>query len=188
MKLYAYALSSAVCLCGLAALIGRAAAQPTQLAVEETRFLQQLHMHGRGEIMLAQFIETKRISNPLKDYAERLISDHTTLEEEIRALTHARNVPLSDEIPPESLAVREELAPLEGPALERAYMRRALTEHRGMMSQMEEQSRNARDPGVRDLAHTAHARAREHLALAQRWDPTLSPAPPLAVRTAPSGH
>jgi len=167
--------------------IARIAGAATTLGREEGVFLQDLYAQGQGEIALAQIVKERTNTPTIQEYTARLIRDHTELAGEITAIADKRGIALPRNPPPESTAAQRELEDKVGKDLERAYMRRALQEHRAMMVRLEEQGRNARDAEVRALARTSLARAREHLALAQRWDPTLSPAPPPLVRTIPGG-
>lgn len=169
----------------LAALIASASLAALPPSGEERTFAVEAHARNRGEIDLAKLAEERTASPIVRDYADRIISDHTEMDRSLEKLAASRKIELSAALPPEALAARDELAPLRGAAFDRAYMRRALQEHRATMSKFEEQARNARDGEIRDYAHDASARLREHLALAQRFDPTLSPAEPSAVRTMP---
>jgi len=167
--------------------IARIAGAATTLGREEGIFLKDLYARGQGEIALARSVKERTKTPTVKEYTERLVRDHTELGAEITTIARERGIELPRELPPESKAAQQELEDKAGQELEKAYMRRALQEHRTMMVRMEEQGRNARDEEVREIARRALARAREHLALAQRWDPTLSPAPPPLVRTIPGG-
>lgn len=168
-------------------LVVRIAGATSSLGREEANFLRDLFAHSHGEVVLARFVQEQPDTLTVREFVDRIIRDHTELRATITTVAKERGLELPTELTPESRAARSELESKRGKVLEQAYMRRMLQEHRTMMMRLEEQSRNARDEAVREIAHIALSRAREHLALAQRWDPSLSPAPPPAVRTMPGG-
>jgi len=141
-----------------------------EMTLEERTFLVDAHRRNLGEIELAHLVSDRTVTSVVKDYAQRVVEDHTTLDREVERIAHARSIQLSNDISPEAQTVRDELKRLSGREFDRVYMHRALQEHRATIERFDEQARNARDDAVRDFAHTASARLREHLALAHHFE------------------
>jgi putative membrane protein len=165
-------------------IIHRSGIAAPDITLEERAFILDVHRRNLGEIELARLVPDRTVTPVVRTFAQRVIEDHTALDREIEQLARERSIALPTEINPEAYTSRTELKPLSGREFDRVYMRRALQEHRATVGRFDEQTRNARDSGVREFARTASARLREHLALAHHFEA----APPPLSTPADSAH
>lgn len=173
-------------LCGfvvaVALLVGSVHATETESA--ERLFVVEAHRRNIGEIELAHLVPGHTTTKSVREFAQRIIDDHTALDRTVRRIALDQAITLTADPTPEFRAARAELSQLRGVEFDRLYVRRALEEHRATIERFENQARTGRDPTIREFAHTASARLREHLALAHH----LASAPHDVASEMGSGH
>ena len=160
----------------IAAGIGLAFGDPTAAAADSaappvSTFVETVLRDGLGEIDLAKLAVARTTSPDVKRFAQRMIDDHTALDQELAELARARNLAVPDALDPGTHALHERLAALPVRQLDRAYMRAMLDGHQRTIAAFRAYAEGGADPEIRawaektlptieDHAHDAKASAR----------------------------
>ena len=120
------------------------------------------------EVTLGRIATTKSTNAGVKDFGQRMVSDHSSLQQQLTSLTSTNGVSVTASMSPDQQQDVSRLQRLSGAAFDTAYMRLMIQDHQMDIANFEEQSRSADSPRVRDLASKALATLRLHLTEAQR--------------------
>lgn len=150
-------------------------------AVDSARFLMDAYRDGLSEIALSQLALQKAANNDVKRFAQRMIGDHTRLNNDIGQLAQSKNIALPIDVSAEQTAQAERLAALSGDEFDRAYMAINVAVHEKAVTAARQQARQGNDADVRMLASTSLPLLETHLAAAKELDTLLDPAAFLAL-------
>ena len=94
------------------------------------------------DIDLAKFAETRTHKAPVRAFAQRMITDHTGVNEQAAALAKRLGVTPTDNAVSQSLQsgakeARAKLEPLHGAAFDRAYMDREIAYHQAVLDALD---------------------------------------------------
>jgi putative membrane protein len=92
-------------------------------------FAQLLGEGGLAEVQLGQLAREKSHSKSVEDFAERMVRDHTTANEELQELAKAAGILLPSDVNAEHKAVRERLDKMEAAAFDSVYIAGQVVDH-----------------------------------------------------------
>ena len=147
-----------------AAVIGLAAAPV--FAADEA-FVTKVAKDGMAEVELGKLAAEKASSDAVKQFAKRMVDDHSKANEELKTLAQSKNVTLPSEIGQEQKALRDRLTKLSGPAFDQAYMKAMVNDHLKAVSAFRSESRTGKDAEVKAWAARTLPTLEEHLKLAR---------------------
>jgi len=120
------------------------------------------------EVTLGRIASTRGSNSSVKDFGQRMVSDHSNLQQQLTTLTSSNGVPVSASLTSQQQQDVSRLQRLSGTAFDSAYINLMIQDHQTDVSNFEEQSRSADSPRVRDLASKSLPTLRYHLTLAQQ--------------------
>lgn len=142
-------------------------------AVESPKsFLSGAIEDSRSDIQLSQLALQKSQNADVKSFAQRMIKDHTALNERIEALARAKNLKLPGGTSLRQQASYEQLSHASG-NFDKLYMDDRVAEHQYDIKKFSEQAQSATDPEVKALAAEMVPKMQEDLRLAQTLDAKL---------------
>ena len=122
---------------------------------------------GLAEVELGKLAQEKGSSDQVKSFGQRMVTDHSKANDELKTLAQNKNITLPTEIGPHEKALRDRLSKLSGAAFDRAYMRAMLMDHRKDVNEFRHESTAGKDPDVKSFASKTLPTLEEHLKLAQ---------------------
>ncbi len=131
-----------------------------------------LHEINDGEIAAARLAQSRALSLAVRDFAQRMILEHTRLDRQLRDLASYAGIPVT--LPDSTLPMiqRESMEALQstnGAAFDRAYLTQQLRAHQRALTLVNAGYRLADDDQLRTmLATVARPLIQEHLELADR--------------------
>ncbi|MBB5235638.1 DUF4142 domain-containing protein [Deinococcus budaensis] len=111
-------------------------------------FLQAATGSNLFEIQSSQLALSKSNTAAIRAFAQQMITDHTTAQNQVNTLAAARNVPLPKVLPPELQLKITTLNTLSGAAFDAAYAREQVLGHQLSISLHQNQQTAGRDPAV----------------------------------------
>jgi putative membrane protein len=144
-------------------------------------FAEQAAKHGAAEVELGK-LAAERAQNPeVKQFAQRMVRDHTRSGEELKKAVSTHDVQLVGELPDESEELLEKLRSLKGAEFDREYMSAMVEGHeemRGMVSgrvddNRRESTKSPLETAVNQWAAKTLPAVEQHLQLAQQIDSKL---------------
>ena len=151
-----------------AAILSKTSAGVT---VADTTFLKKAASGGIAEVELGQ-LAVERASNPdVKQFAQRMVSDHTKANSQLKQVAAEEHIRLPQALTAKDKAIKDALARLSGDDFDRAYMKDMVQDHRQDVAEFERESKSTQDPAVKGFAMQTLPTLRDHLKEAQRIAP-----------------
>jgi len=152
---------------GLAFAAGARAARPAAVSPADRDFMRAAAQGGMAEVELGRLAMTLAVEGDVRDFAERMISDHSRANQSLTRLASRRGVRLPESLSGKDQRLRAHLSSLTGEEFDRAYMRAMVRGHAEVASAFERELDQAQDPAlrrwVRDFLPTIH----HHLHMAE---------------------
>jgi predicted outer membrane protein len=161
-------------------VIGATAATAATASAEDPgQFLMAAFQDGISEIQLSQLALQKSSNQRVRTFAQRMIDDHTQLNNAIQQQAQTNNISLPAQPSSDQQAQADRLATLSGAAFERAYMALNVTLHQTDLAAAKLQAQalqQGSDDAVSLLADASVPVIEVHLAVAEEISSALDPA------------
>lgn len=145
------------------------AAQPGRpLARVDHRFMETAVQGGVKEIELATLAQQRAASEPVKQFAARMVEDHGKANEELRQLAAARSLQWPAGLDRAGQREVQHLGTLSGADFDRSYMRLMVADHRKTVADFQQAAKSAQDTEVKAFASRTLPTLQAHLEQAQR--------------------
>src|SRR5499427_4601892 len=138
-------------------------ASPVALTTSEKEFMANAARGGMMEVQLGNLAEQKASSNDVKQFGERMSTDHSQLGQKLQQLASNLNFTLPQELNPEQQNVVSRLEKLAGKAFDREYMREMVSDHVKDISEFERAASQATNADIKQFITEALPTLREHL-------------------------
>ena len=92
-------------------------------------FARLLAAGGAGEVELARLAQSRARSNGVRQFADRMVADHSQANNRLMALARQASIPLLQTIDPDQMKLRAELEGLDTDLFEGRYMDAQVTDH-----------------------------------------------------------
>jgi putative membrane protein len=135
--------------------------------VSDQAFVTNAAAGGMAEVELGKLAQEKGTSDEVKSFGQRMVTDHSKANDELKTLAQNKNITLPSDIGPHEKATRDRLAKLSGAAFDRAYMRAMLADHRKDVNEFRRESTAGRDADIKSFAAKTLPTLEDHLKLAQ---------------------
>jgi putative membrane protein len=154
---------------GRSAAAGGSMAQG-QVSREATQaFVTQAAQANRAEIEEARYVVDHTKSQTVKDFAEKMVSDHTTALDQLKQIASTDGYTMPNGIDSKDQASLDSLKQKQGARMNMAYSNDQEKDHREVISKFEEAAQNRQiAPAVRDYARISLPLLKEHLRMAQQ--------------------
>jgi putative membrane protein len=143
-------------------------AQARQVTALDRQFVLDAGQGGMAEVALAQLALQRSKNNAVRQYAQRMIKEHTLANQELMQLAKQKGI-----APPTNLgkyeAVRAQLSQLSGPAFDQAYLNDAgVNSHMENLAVHRRQAQLGRDPDLKAYAAKYTPTVAAHLQMAEQ--------------------
>jgi putative membrane protein len=164
---------------------GSAAA--TGAAIEgssDARFIDHVARDNEGEIELGKLAVQKAQSPEVKALAQRLVTDHSKANQQLKRLAQKESVSVPTGAGKEQKDLRAQLEKLNGAAFDRAFVDAEVKDHQNDITFYQNESNRLQDPQLRSFAQQTLPVLQEHLQMAERAEAGASSGS--STMTAPS--
>jgi putative membrane protein len=111
----------------------------------------------------------------VKQFADRMVADHTKANDEVQALAMSNGVKLPEGPDKKHVKEKDKLAKLSGPDFDRAYMRAMVKDHKEDVEDFRKQAKAKKPNDVNAFAAKTLPVLEQHLSMAQAtYDITAS--------------
>jgi putative membrane protein len=136
-------------------------------ALSDAEFMQKAAQGNMAEVQLGK-VGVQRAENPdVKQFAQRMIDDHTQANDELKQLAGKQDVKIPEDIQPKHKVSMSRLSSLSGGDFDRAYMREMVTEHDEDVALFERQSKATKDADLKGWIDKTLPVLRRHAGMAQ---------------------
>jgi putative membrane protein len=142
-----------------------------QLSTSDKQFLTKAAQGGEAEVELGQLAQQKSQDPKVKEFAKRMVDDHSKANEKLKSLASSKGVDLPSQPDAKEKAEKERLSKLSGEQFDRAYMKHMLKDHEKDVSEFRKEAQAAKDPDVKQFASSTLPTLEDHLKQAQSIAP-----------------
>lgn len=126
------------------------------------------------EIQAGQLAARQAASPEVKQFAQKMVQDHTQAAPLLQQVATERNITLPTEMGDQNQAILARLSNLSGAEFDRAYMTEMVNSHQQDVALVRNQTKNGKDQALKSLASEKLPALEAHLQLAQRLAQRLS--------------
>ena len=126
-------------------------------------FLNDAAPGGMVEVELGRLAVKQASSKEVKQFAERMIADHSKAGEELKQLAQQKKVMLSPELLPAHKETMAKLSKLNGAEFDREYVKAMVADHEKDVTAFESVAKGAVDADVKAYAVKTLPTLKEHL-------------------------
>jgi putative membrane protein len=141
---------------------GSAAAQSA-----DQPFAQEAAMGGMAEVELGTLAKEKASNADVKQFADRMVTDHGKANDELKQWAQQKKVTLPTAIDAKHKATRDRLAKLSGAAFDKAYMSDMLKDHQHDVAAFKREAASGKDPDLKAWAAKTLPTLEDHLKMAR---------------------
>ena len=139
----------------------------------DTKFMTKAASGGMLEVQLGKAVAPNAMSPQVKMIAERMVTDHTKINDELKAMAAKMNVTLPTTLGNDAESVYKDVTGKKGIAMEKEYVDKMESDHKEDVKDFEEASTKAASPELRAFAAKTLPTLREHLAMIEKDKPAV---------------
>ena len=135
----------------------------TNVDSETQKFMEEAATGGMMEVELGSMAQEKASSQAVKDFGERMVTDHTKAGDELKALAQEKSVTLPEAMTSKQQRSVDKLTELSGEEFDKEYMKMMVKDHEKDVKAYQKASEKVPDPTVQDFASKTLPTLKEHL-------------------------
>jgi putative membrane protein len=128
----------------------------------DSTFLATAYAVGLFEIQIADIAQQNSQNAKVKTFADRMKSDHAQLNNEVKSVAQKMNIQLSEQLPQDLQAKKDDLNKLNGKDFDAKYADINVDGHKDAISKFEGASMGGYSSDVKNLATQALPKLKEH--------------------------
>lgn len=134
------------------------------------KFLSNAMQDGLAEVQVCKLAVEKSSNPAVKDFAHRMISDHSAVNDKLTTLAKSKNIKLPDGPSAKDKATYELLKVAPGATFDKAFMEHNVSDHEKDIREFTKEAEGATDQDVKAFANDTLRTLKEHLKLARDID------------------
>jgi len=139
------------------------------VSAADRNMMRELAYANQSEIALAKLAQSKASSEEVRNFAQRMVDDHSKALDQLQKLAQAKNVQLPTAPDATHQSLEKKLNALSGQEFDRQYMQQAGTlDHRKVHNLVARVSTRAQDTELKALAADLQPGIDQHLQMAQQ--------------------
>ena len=137
------------------------------LSSADREFVQEAASGGMAEVQAAQLAQQRANSQQVKDFASRMITDHTQANTELQQIAQQENITLPSQPMGKDATAAKKLNSLNGAAFDKAYSQDQLSDHQQVVALFRKEASSGQDPALKAFAQKTLPILQQHLQMAQ---------------------
>lgn len=150
-------------------------------ATGDQMFLQKAAQGNMAEIKLGQLAQQNGSNATVKQFGERMVTDHSKLNDQAKELAEKKGITLPTGVSQKDEATYQGLSAKTGNDFDKAYITGMIKDHEMDIAEFQKEAQSATDPDIKSFASDALPTLRQHLQLAR------NAAKQLGISTSPTG-
>lgn len=138
----------------------------TPLSDKDKEFMTKAAQGGMMEVTLGQTVSQKAQSPDVKTFAERMVTDHSKANDELKQLASTKGMTLPTDMGEHQKSV-DELSKKSGKDLDKSYMSEMVKDHEKDVAEFKKASNDVQDADLKAWATKTLPTLEEHLRMAK---------------------
>ena len=154
----------------VAAPLSLAAAQgfaADKLSAQDETFMREAAQGGLAEVQDAQLAQQKGTGSEVKQFAGRMVTDHTKANNDLQQIARVKGVTPPAEPSSAQRSAHEKLGKLSGAQFDREYMQNQVSDHEKDVTLFRKEADSGQDPQLKAFAQKYLPTIQEHLQMAK---------------------
>ena len=156
------------------ATTGSSMTMDNEVSSESKQFMEKATTSGKLEVELGKMAQEKASAQEVKDFGQRMVTDHGKANEDLKALAQEKNVTLPDSLTAKQQRTVDKLSGLSGEEFDQEYMKTMVKDHNKDINTFQKASENLTDPAVKEFASKTLPVLKEHQQMAKQINGQLS--------------
>jgi putative membrane protein len=137
------------------------------LSRSDRDFVTKAAQDGMAEVALGELAARQASNNEVKQFARRMIDDHTKANNELKELASKEGITFPNELSARQKALQDRLAKLSGANFDREYMSAMVKDHDNAVALFQKESRSGSNPELKAWAKKTLPTLLEHQKMAR---------------------
>jgi putative membrane protein len=148
------------------ALLGAVPALAAVSGADKTFATEAAH-GGLAEVQMGQLALQKASSPQVKEFAQRMVTDHTQANQDLMHLGKSENLTLPTQLDAKHKSEMDRLSAMSGNAFDAAYMQHMVQDHKKTVADFQKQAQSGSDPALKSFAKKYLPIIQQHLQMAE---------------------
>ena len=131
-------------------------------------FVAKAMQGGMAEVQLGQLTLQKSQNEQVKQFAQRMIDDHTKMNDQMKPVAQQLGVSVPNQPSKKDRQTMAKLQALSGPAYDQAYIKDMIKDHKQDLSEFQTEASSGQDQTVKDAATQGSQVIAQHLQMIQQ--------------------
>lgn len=133
----------------------------------DQEFMTKAAQGGMAEVSLGQIASSKATNADVKAFGDRMVTDHSKLNDELKQLAQTKGVTLPADVDQASKDTADKLTKATGKTFDKEYISDMVTDHEKDVKEFEKQSKAAKDPDLKTWVTNSLPTLQDHLKMAK---------------------
>ena len=145
----------------------------TKAEKKEMSFMREATMGHMAEVAMGKIAATQAVSQAVKDFGQRMVTDHSKAQDELMAVATKMNIQLPAALGERHQEKINKLAELKGEEFDRGYMKETVKDHEKDVKEYQRAAEKEEDADVKAYAAKTLPVVEDHLKSAKELEATL---------------
>jgi len=118
----------------------------------DQKFVEDAAKGNRAEVELGKMVAAKATNPAVKQFAQRMVKDHTEALNQLQQLAQSKNITLPDGLPSDAQDLQQKLSNDHGKQLDSDYMSGMVEDHEKDVHEFQDAAQNLKDPDLKQWA------------------------------------
>jgi putative membrane protein len=129
-------------------------------------FMAEAAQGGMAEVKMGELARTKGQSDKVKSFADRMVTDHTKANDDLKAVATQKGVTLPTDMGAEEQQTYDKLNKLSGADFDKAYMDAMVKDHDKDVAAFEKHAKSTKDPDLKGFVQKTLPVLKDHKKMA----------------------
>ena len=143
------------------------------LKTSDRKFVTKAAEGGIAEVQLGKLAQQKASNDQVKQFGQRMVSDHGSANEKLKAVAGNKGISLPVQMDSSAKKEYDKLSKLSGAQFDRAYIGAMVSDHKKDASEFRSESRSGSDKDIKSFAASTLPTIEQHLQMAQSAQQTV---------------
>lgn len=144
------------------------------MSTADKTFVKKAAQADKAEIELGTLAQQKTSNPEVKQFAERMVRDHTKNDDQLKQVAEQTGIALPTSISAKDEALKQKLSGLSGDQFDRTYMQNMVMDHTNDVSEFKHESKDGKDAAVKNYAAESLPVLESHLKEARHIEPMVA--------------
>ena len=137
-------------------------------AMKDKMFLRKAAAGGLAEVQLGQLAAEKASSPDVKAFGQKMVTDHTALNNDMKPIAESMGVMLPKKIKKEDQAEYDKLSAMSGDDFDKEYLTFMVKDHHMDLREFREEDTTVQDPTLKAAVDKGYKVIREHTSMVDK--------------------